>query len=97
MPQDPKLTTLGKLVVLLFILGGLAAALVSWRGGLDAVLGPVRRRPGGTAGPRTGVPGRAGWGGVTSTWTWRYGCWTGWRRARRRPRPRPRPRPGAGG
>lgn len=48
MPQDPKLTTLGKLVVLMFILGSLAAAFVSWRGGLDAVLGPLRGRPDGT-------------------------------------------------
>lgn len=63
MPQDPKLTTLGKLVVLLFILGGLAAALVSWRGGLDAVLGPVRGRPGGTPAPGRASPAALG-GGV---------------------------------
>ena len=54
MSQDPKLTTLGKIVVVLFMVVCSAVAYVSWRGGLDTTLAELRGHPGAASAPRQG-------------------------------------------
>jgi hypothetical protein len=54
MAQDPKLTSLGKVTVLLIVVACIAAAWVYWRGGLEAALADLKGGPGkaGTPAPR---------------------------------------------